>query len=724
MTQRSDRPRPRAPGSGTAEPASAGRPASVGPASPARLLADRYEIVEKIGEGGTAEVFRARDLRLERVVAIKLLRPQFSHDPQMRERFAVEARSAAGLAAAHVVPVYDFGTTDDGSLFIVMQLIEGRSLREFLRERGSLSEPEATWIGGHVAAALAAAHARDLVHRDVKPGNVLIDLEGRAHLTDFGIVKALGGRSEITQTGLAFGTAAYLSPEQATGGPVEPRSDLYALGTVLYEMIAGRPPFSGDDPASVGYRQAWERPAPLSDLAPSVDPELESLVMRCLEKDPRYRPASAREVGDELERIGERLQARNGAGAWSAGDTATVATVLGSAAAAPRPAGPVPHSARDETVGLPFAPAAPLEPAVGSGYRTGVVPGRRGRLAAPVVARRGGMLPFALIGAAVGLVVLALAGSALGAFDLFGGGDETPTDPAIIAAASLTPTLTPTPTPIPTTAAVVPPVLPEPSVTVPATPTPSLMPTPSLLPTAPPTLEPTVTPSPLPTRQPTPRLTPAPTPEPPPQPTPEPTPRPTREPTPRPTREPTPQPTPEPTPRPTREPTPRPTPPPPPPPTDPPADRTVTVTIPNQVLEGGYERGGGRYKGRTASWVYGQGTSFDTMSGSFAADGGGSAVGTARLRLVGMDDERPEKNPMRLTLNGQVLYEGLDPLPNDFCCGPTGDGNWGAVIFEFPASLLRGTNDISITNLSSSDCTVCPFFVMVDFGELTYRTRG
>ena len=148
------------------------------------------------------------------------------------------------------------------------------------------------------------------------------------------------------------------------------------------------------------------------------------------------------------------------------------------------------------------------------------------------------------------------------------------------------------------------------------------------------------------------------------------------------------------------------------------------MTIPNQVLEGGYERGGGRYKGRTASWVYGQGTPFSTMAGSFDAEGGNEARGTATLRLVGMDDERPEKNPIRITFNGQPFYEGPDPLPNDFCCGPTGDGNWGAVIFEFPASLLRGTNDISITNLSSSDCTVCPFFVMVDFGELTYRTRG
>ncbi|MDQ3492573.1 MAG: protein kinase, partial [Chloroflexota bacterium] len=498
------------------------------------MLADRYEIVEKIGEGGTAEVFRARDLRLERVVAVKLLRPQFSHDPQMRERFAVEARSAAGLAAAHVVPVYDFGTTDDGSLFIVMQLIEGRSLREFLHERGSLSEPEVVWIGGHVAAALTAAHARDLVHRDVKPGNVLIDQEGRAHLTDFGIVKALGGRSEITQTGLAFGTAAYLSPEQATGGPVEPRSDLYALGTVLYEMLAGRPPFSGDDPASVGYRQAWERPTPLSDLVPGVDPELESLVMRSLEKDPRHRPASAREVGDELQRIGDRVQARNGGEVSAGSDAATVAIVLGSAAAAPRPPGPIPHAARDETMGLPFAPAAPLDGAAANGYRTGVVAGRRSRLATPVPAGRRGMLPFALVGAMVGLIVLALAGSALGAFDLFGGGGDTSTDPPLVAEASPTPTPTPNraQAPSPTAAAVIPPVVPEPSITVP----------PTLLPTQVPTAIPTLPPTPEPTAAPTPALTL------------EPTPRPTREPTPEPTRQPTPRPTREPTPRPTQQP--------------------------------------------------------------------------------------------------------------------------------------------------------------------------
>jgi len=686
------------------------------------VLADRYEIVAKIGEGGTAEVFRARDLRLERVVAVKLLRPQFSHDPQMRERFAVEARSAAGLAAAHVVPVYDFGTTDDGSLFIVMQLIEGRSLRELLRERGTVSEPEVVWIGGHVAAALEAAHARDLVHRDVKPGNVLIDQDGRAHLTDFGIVKALGGRSEITQTGLAFGTAAYLSPEQATGGPVEPRSDLYALGTVLYEMLAGRPPFSGDDPASVGYRQAWERPAALGDLVPGVDPELESLVMRSLEKDPRFRPHSAQEVREALERIGERLgahQARNGATGWVGRDTTTVAMALGAAAAAPRPAGPAPHAIRDETMALPVVPAPGLASA--GGYRTGVVSGRRGRLATTAPQRHRERLPFAILGAVAGLIVLALAGMALGAFGLFAGGAAPPTEPAIIAGGSASTR------PRSTLRIVVPPVAPDPS------PTDVPEPVPTVPPTAEPTSEPATTePTPEPTAPPTPEPTAPPTPEPTAPPTPERTPRPTREPTPestpdptpRATRRPTPEPTPEPTPRPTRRPTPEPTPPSPPPPTDPPVTRSVSVTIPDQILSGGYEDPDGRYKGRTASWVYGQGTSFDTMRGSFGAEGGRRAVGTARLRLVGMDDERPEKNPMRLTLNGQVLYEGPDPLPNDFCCGPTGEGNWGAVIFEFPASLLRDTNELSITNLSTSDCTLCPFYVMVDFGELTYRTRG
>ncbi|MDQ3493619.1 MAG: hypothetical protein M3452_10230, partial [Chloroflexota bacterium] len=152
--------------------------------------------------------------------------------------------------------------------------------------------------------------------------------------------------------------------------------------------------------------------------------------------------------------------------------------------------------------------------------------------------------------------------------------------------------------------------------------------------------------------------------------------------------------------------------------------RNVSVTIPNGILNGGYEGGNGRYKGRTASWVYGQGTSLHTMSGSFRADGGGQATGTARLRLVGMDDERPEKSQMRLSLNGQALYQGADPLPNDFCCGPTGEANWGSVTFEFPASLLRNQNTLTITNLDASDCTLCPFYVMVDFGELTYRTGG
>lgn len=274
-----------------------------------RVLADRYELLDKIGEGGTAEVFRARDIRLERIVAIKLLRPQFTQDSQMRDRFSVEARAAAGLSAANVVQVFDFGTTGDGALFIVMPLIEGQSLRELLRERGSLTQPEAARIGRQVAMALAAAHARGLVHRDVKPGNVLLDRDGDAHLTDFGIVKALSNRTEITQAGMAFGTATYLAPEQATGGTVGPATDLYALGTVLYEMVSGRPPFVGDDPASIGYRQAWEQPVPLSTVAPRVDPELEGLVMRSLAKDPLHRMASAADVADRLGRIAERLAA-------------------------------------------------------------------------------------------------------------------------------------------------------------------------------------------------------------------------------------------------------------------------------------------------------------------------------------------------------------------------------------------------------------------------------
>ncbi len=148
------------------------------------------------------------------------------------------------------------------------------------------------------------------------------------------------------------------------------------------------------------------------------------------------------------------------------------------------------------------------------------------------------------------------------------------------------------------------------------------------------------------------------------------------------------------------------------------------MSLPSELFQGGFERGNRRYHGRTVSYVYGQGTPYHTMTAVFRIDGAGSARGTATLRFVGIDDEAEEKNPMRITLNGQIIYGGPDPLPNDFCCGSDGPGNWGTATFRFPAALLQNRNSLSITNLDPGDCTYCPNFIMIDTGELTYRTRG
>src|SRR5205807_1803043 len=196
----------------------------------------RYRLLEKIGEGGAAEVFRARDERLDRIVAIKLLRPQFLSDEPSRNRFAVEAKAAAGLSHPGIVDVYDFGEGPDGTMFIAMQYVHGQNLKEIVHQRGRMPAIETVNIALQVCEALGVAHAKGLIHRDVKPQNIMIDQVGNVRLTDFGVVKALSGPA-LTQSGMTFGTAAYLSPEQATGAPIGPASDVYALGCVMYEML-------------------------------------------------------------------------------------------------------------------------------------------------------------------------------------------------------------------------------------------------------------------------------------------------------------------------------------------------------------------------------------------------------------------------------------------------------------------------------------------------------
>ena len=281
-----------------------------------RKLAGRYRLLQKIGEGGAAEVFCAHDDHLDRPVAIKLLHPQFAWDKDARQRFSVEAKVVASLSHPSIVSIYDFGEGPDGTLFIVMQFIEGKNLRAALVEAGRFSPEEMAAVALPLCSALSAAHARGLIHRDVKPHNIMIDRQGGVCLTDFGIVKAISGPA-LTQTGMTFGTAAYLSPEQATGAPVTPASDIYSLGCVMYEMLAGTPPFMGDNPVAVAYKQVWEQPAPLHMLAPHAPASLEAVVMRCLHKDPRMRYPTAEALAADLRHImssfGQATQPSKGA---------------------------------------------------------------------------------------------------------------------------------------------------------------------------------------------------------------------------------------------------------------------------------------------------------------------------------------------------------------------------------------------------------------------------
>ena len=265
-------------------------------------LADRYRFLSKAGDGAAAEVYRAHDQRLDRIVAIKLLRPQFVSDPASRYRFMREAETVARLSHPNIVEIYDFGEGSDGAMFIVMEYIEGQNLKELLHRRGRLIPSDAISMAIQMCRALAKAHATGLIHRDVKPQNIMVKSDNTICLTDFGIAKAFSGPS-LTQTGMTFGTAAYMSPEQATGDTVTPASDIYSLGCVMYEMLSGAPPFTGDNAVAVAHKQVWEQPRPLRDVAAVIPPVLESIVMRCLNKNPTDRYASAEELADEMERL-------------------------------------------------------------------------------------------------------------------------------------------------------------------------------------------------------------------------------------------------------------------------------------------------------------------------------------------------------------------------------------------------------------------------------------
>ena len=272
------------------------------------ILNDRYEMQQRIGRGGMADVYLARDVLLDRLVAIKVLFPEFATDPAFVERFRREAQSAANLNHPNVVSVYDWGRSNN-TYFMAMEYVPGRTLAEALNDVGPISASKAAEVGIEVAAALSFAHRNNVVHRDIKPGNILIGSNGQLKVADFGIARALGSAADsgLTAHGAVMGTAAYFSPEQAQGGQPDPRSDLYSLGIVLYEMVAGQVPFSGDTPVSIAYKQVHEAPTPLHQFAPDVPRAFEAIVARLLAKDPARRYPTAEAVRDDLRRFRDGL---------------------------------------------------------------------------------------------------------------------------------------------------------------------------------------------------------------------------------------------------------------------------------------------------------------------------------------------------------------------------------------------------------------------------------
>jgi serine/threonine-protein kinase len=316
--------------------------------SPPRRFGNRYEVVREIARGGMATVHLARDLTLDRLVALKVLSGELATDPAFVERFRREAQAAARLSHPNIVSVYDWGQ-EGATPFIVMEYVEGRTLREVIAAEGPLAPLRVAEIGEQIAAGLSFAHRHGIVHRDVKPGNVLLGRVGGVKVTDFGIARAAGVGDGLTQTGSVMGTAAYFSPEQAQGLPVDARSDVYALGVVLYEMATGTTPFRGENPVSVAYQHVREPLPPPSGRLPGLPADLERVILTALAKAPDDRYQSADDLRADLLRF-RRGEAVVGAGERAGGPGAATEAPTG---AVPPPTAVVPAAPSPAATALP-----------------------------------------------------------------------------------------------------------------------------------------------------------------------------------------------------------------------------------------------------------------------------------------------------------------------------------------------------------------------------------
>jgi tRNA A-37 threonylcarbamoyl transferase component Bud32 len=328
----------------------------------AEVLGNRYELGRLIGTGGMADVYEGFDRLLGRQVALKIPHPQLARDPSFLVRFRREATMAASLAHPGVVAVYDSGQ-DDGVSYMVMEYVEGATLAAVLRAEGAFEPSRAADLAIAVCSALGAAHAKGLIHRDVKPSNIMLARDGRVKVMDFGVARTLTSSMTLTGSVGIVGTAKYMSPEQARGAAVDGRSDLYSLGVCLYECLSGRPPFEGDSPVAIATRHVYAAPPPLRSLRPDLQPAYETVTARAMAKDPTNRYQTAAELAEDLRRA-------------QAGQPVT----------APRPAEPV----------APRTVAGPSGDELVPGGA--VVPGRRPR---PPVPKRGLMRWPVVIGLAV-----------------------------------------------------------------------------------------------------------------------------------------------------------------------------------------------------------------------------------------------------------------------------------------------------------------------------------